>query len=271
MVQSCRRCHQSSWPPSSCAGCPRSTCGPCPSNPCGKVGLVSPRKGAWLRASKTPAMISDPWVAADFRCMPCSSSFKRTRAPPDHRGRIRYASRGGFGRSDRRRGDVGVPDPFVADMGRTQAVQRQFGVMGQDPEQMRRGMTAMVAAGVARDVAIAALRGEGGVMVVLSVKPWCGRECIEREAQVADQDQQYDQGPQGPPSRRAGWSPPAAESTRMRCDAIHGRNIAKSRLDREPSPARAPQESTSAGDRRVPIRLAPRLGISAGRGDVVDH
>lgn len=83
-----------------------------------------------------------------------------------------------------------MPDPFVADTGRAQAVQWQFGVMGQDPEQMRRGMTAMVAAGVARDVAIAALRGERGVMVGLSAKPLCGCECVEREAQVADQDQQ---------------------------------------------------------------------------------
>ena len=83
-----------------------------------------------------------------------------------------------------------MPDPFVAGTGRTQAAQWQFGVMGQDPEQMRRGMTAMVAARVAQGVAIAILRGERGVMASLGVKPLGGRECAERQAQVADQYQQ---------------------------------------------------------------------------------
>ena len=132
-----------------------------------------------------------------------------------------------------------MPDPFVAGTGHTQAAQWQFGVMGQDPEQMRRGMTAMVAARVAQGVAIAILRGERGVMVSLGVKPLGGRECAERQAQVADQYQQEDKGREGPSSRRAEGSPCASGSSRTSRIAVHDRNITKSRLDREPPSAGA--------------------------------
>ncbi len=89
------------------------------------------------------------------------------------------------------------------------------------------------------------------MIVGLDVKPLRGGECVEREAQVADQDEHYDEGPQGPPSVRADRSPAVAGSIPTGLAAVHGRTISKSRLHREPSPARASQGSTRAGDSRA--------------------
>ena len=98
--------------------------------------------------------------------------------------------------------------------------------MANKPQQVRRGMAAVVAAAVVMHVGVPALRSHPGVKVASGAKLRSAGEQAEPQAEMADQDQQDDESPQGPDAQRfEGPSPGERPMVGVPAD-VHGKSVA---------------------------------------------
>jgi hypothetical protein len=112
--------------------------------------------------------------------------------------------------------------------------------MANQPQQVRRGMAAVVAAAVVMQVGVPGIRSDPRVYVGLGAEHLSVGEQAEPQAQMTDQDQQYDEGPQGPHAQRVEGPSPAERPMRGACADVHGQSVA------EPSPSH--ERHTDRGD-----------------------